>query len=321
MKIATLTSGGDAPGMNAALRAIVRVAESHGHEVLGVRHGYQGLLLGDARQLGSRDVGNILQKGGTLLRTSRCQEFLAEEGLRRAAGFLVERQVDALVAIGGDGTFRGCADLARFWNGRILGVPGTIDNDVYGTDRTIGFETAVTTAMDALDKIRDTAEAHERFFLVEVMGRHAGFIALEVAINGGAEEVMVPEIQPDLQAVCDRLCAGKAAGKTSSLIVVAEGAYPGGAQAVADRLRALSGNEYRICILGHVQRGGAPTAGDRLLATRLGAAAVEAAFAGKSGVMVGVQKGDIALTPFAETFGLKKDLDKALLGLIPRLSR
>lgn len=320
MKIATLTSGGDAPGMNAALRAIVRVAESHGHEVLGVRCGYHGLLQGDVRRLGSRDVGNILQKGGTLLHTSRCKEFLAEDGLRRAAGFLVEQEVDALIAIGGDGTFRGCADLARFWNGRILGVPGTIDNDVYGTDRTIGFDTAVTTAMEALDKIRDTAEAHERFFLVEVMGRHAGFIALEVGITGGAEEILVPEIPPDLQAVCDRLCAGKLAGKTSSLIVVAEGAYPGGAQSVADKLRTLSGNEYRICILGHVQRGGHPTAGDRLLATRLGAAAVEAAMAGRSGEMVGDRNGEIAFTSFAETVGRKKSLDKALLGLIPRLS-
>lgn len=271
MRIATLTSGGDAPGMNAAIRTIVRVSDSLGHEVIGVRRGFHGLVDGEARPLGSRDVGNILQKGGTLLHTSRCREFLEEEGMRKAARFLEAQGVGALIAIGGDGTFRGCDDFAKHWNGIMLGVPGTIDNDVYGTDRTIGFDTAVTTAIEAMDKIRDTAEAHERFFLIEVMGRHAGFIALEAGITGGAEEILVPEAPPDLQAVCERLGAGRRAGKTSSLIVVAEGAYPGGAQAVADKLRTLSGNEYRICILGHIQRGGMPTAGDRLLATRLGA--------------------------------------------------
>jgi 6-phosphofructokinase 1 len=320
MKFATLTSGGDAPGMNAALRAIVRVAESHGHEVLGVQRGYHGLLDGDCRKLGSRDVGNILQKGGTILRTSRCREFLVEEGLRRAAQFLDAQGVDALLAIGGDGTFRGCVDLARHWRGRILGLPGTIDNDLFGTDRTIGFDTAVTTAMEALDKIRDTAEAHERFFLVEVMGRHAGFIALEVGLTGGAEEILVPEYPPNLKAVCDRLCAGRAAGKTSSLIVVAEGAYAGGAQAVAETLRTLSGNEYRICILGHLQRGGMPTAGDRLLATKLGAYAVEAALTGANGVMVGELKGGLALTSLVETFNKKKELGGGLFDLVRRLS-
>lgn len=292
MRIATLTSGGDAPGMNAAIRAIVRVAESHGHEVMGVHRGYHGLLDGDCRKLGSRDVGNILQKGGTILHTTRCREFLAEEVQRRAAQFLESQGVDALLAIGGDGTFRGCVDLARHWNGRIIGIPGTIDNDLNGTDRTIGFDTAVTTAVEALDKIRDTAEAHERFFLVEVMGRHAGFIALEVGLTGGAEEILVPEVPSDLQAVCDRLCAGRAAGKKSSLIVVAEGAQPGGAQTVADILRTLSGNEYRVCILGHIQTGGSPTTSDRLLATRLGSFAVETALSQEIGVMVGETKGD-----------------------------
>jgi 6-phosphofructokinase 1 len=306
--------------MNAAIRAIVRVAESHGHEVLGVQRGYHGLLDGNGRRLGSRDVGNILQKGGTILRTSRCREFLEEQGLRKAADYLDTQKVNALLAIGGDGTFRGCVDLARFWNGQVIGLPGTIDNDLFGTDRTIGFDTAVNTAMEALDKIRDTAEAHERFFLVEVMGRHAGFIALEVGITGGAEEILVPEQTPDLQAVCDRLCEGKKLGKASSLIVVAEGAYPGGAQAVADKLRTLSGNEYRICILGHVQRGGMPTASDRMLATRLGAGAVEAALAGDTGVMIGELGWNRSLIPLRETFERKKELDPGLLALTPRLA-
>lgn len=315
-----LTSGGDAPGMNACLRSIVRVATSLGHEVLGAKRGFQGLIDGDFKSLGPRDVSNCIQRGGTLIHTSRCEEFRTEAGVRKAAAQLHARNVDFLLAIGGDGTFHGCVELGKVWSGGILGLPGTIDNDLWGTDYTIGFDTAVNTALEYIDKIRDTAESHERFFLVEVMGRHAGFIALEVGITGGAEEILVPEATTDLQAVCDRLCAGKAQGKTSSLIIVAEGAYPGGVKAVAEELKMRSGNEYRLCVLGHVQRGGSPTAADRLLGTRLGAFSVEAALEGASGKMVGEVGGKPVLVELLDTFEKKKPLDRWMAGLVRRFS-
>jgi 6-phosphofructokinase 1 len=265
-------------------------------------------------------VSNIVQRGGTVLRTSRCPEFAAPEGLKRAAETLRAHSVDALIAIGGNGTLTGCAALAEHWDGQILGLPGTIDNDLYGTDETIGYDTAVTTALGAIDKIRDTAESHERFFLVEVMGRDAGFIALQVALGGGAEEVLVPEEAADLPAMVARLQKGRRAGKTSSIIVVAEGAYPGGAAAVAAEMRGLSGDDYRVSVLGYVQRGGSPTARDRLLATRLGAYAVRAAIAGETGKMAGVAGGNLVLVPFADAVGRKKDLDRDLLALARRLA-
>ncbi|MEO6098152.1 MAG: ATP-dependent 6-phosphofructokinase [Fibrobacteria bacterium] len=319
-RFSVLTSGGDAPGMNACLRSIVRVATSLGHEVLGARRGFQGLIDGDFISLGPRDVSNCIQRGGTLIHTSRCEEFRTEAGILKAASQLKARNVDALLAIGGDGTFRGCVELGKVWSGKILGLPGTIDNDLWGTDYTIGFDTAVNTALESIDKIRDTAESHERFFLVEVMGRHSGFIALEVGITGGAEEILVPEESPDLQAVCYRLCAGKTQGKTSSLIIVAEGAYPGGVKAVAEELKKLSGNEYRLCVLGHVQRGGSPTAADRLLGTRLGAFSVEAALEGASGKMVGEVGGKPVLVDLLDTFEKKKSLDRWIAGLVRRFS-
>lgn len=320
MRFAVLTSGGDAPGMNAALRGVVREACSLGHVVLGVRRGYYGLLQEDLHPLGPRDVSNILQRGGTFLRTSRCPEFAAPEGLKKAAETLRAHSVDALIAVGGNGTLTGCMALAEHWDGQILGLPGTIDNDLYGTDETIGYDTAVTTALDAIDKIRDTAESHERYFLVEVMGRDAGFIALQVALGGGAEEVLVPEETPDLPAMLARLQKGKRAGKTSSIIVVAEGAHPGGATAVAEELRKLGGDDYRVSVLGHIQRGGTPTARERMLATRLGAHAVRAAIAGETGKMAGVAAGELVLVPFADAVGKKKDLDRDLLALARRLA-
>jgi 6-phosphofructokinase 1 len=288
--------------------------------VLGVQRGYYGLLNEDLHPLGPRDVSNIVQRGGTVLRTSRCPEFAAPEGLKRAAETLRAHSVDALIAIGGNGTLTGCAALAEHWDGQILGLPGTIDNDLYGTDETIGYDTALTTALGAIDKIRDTAESHERFFLVEVMGRDAGFIALQVALGGGAEEVLVPEEAADLPAMVARLQKGRRAGKTSSIIVVAEGAYPGGAAAVAAEMRGLSGDDYRVSVLGYVQRGGSPTARDRLLATRLGAYAVRAAIAGETGKMAGVAGGNLVLVPFADAVGRKKDLDRDLLALARRLA-
>jgi 6-phosphofructokinase 1 len=319
LRFAVLTSGGDAPGMNAALRGIVREASSTGHVVLGVQRGYQGLLQEDLHPLGPRDVSNILQRGGTFLRTSRCPEFATPEGVRKAADVLRAHSVDALIAIGGNGTLTGCMRLAEVWDGQILGLPGTIDNDLYGTDETIGYDTAVTTALDAIDKIRDTAEAHERHFLVEVMGRDAGFIALQAALCGGAEEVLVPEDPVDFDAIVERLRRGKRAGKTSSILVVAEG-VEGGAGAVAEKLHALTGEDYRVSVLGHMQRGGSPTARDRMLATRLGAYAVRAALAGETGKMAGEAGGQLVLVPFADAVGKKKDLDRDLLALARRLA-
>lgn len=320
LRFAVLTSGGDAPGMNAALRGVVREACSLGHVVLGVQRGYHGLLHEELHPLGARDVSNIVQRGGTVLRTSRCPEFATPEGLKAAADTLRAHAVDALIAIGGNGTLSGCMELEKEWDGQVIGLPGTIDNDLCGTDETIGYDTAVTTALDAIDKIRDTAESHERYFLVEVMGRHAGFIALEVALCGGAEEVLVPEDPVDVQATCDRLHKGRRSGKTSSIVVVAEGAYPGGATGLAEEMRKLTGDDYRVSVLGHMQRGGAPSAHDRLLATRLGAFAVRSAIQGETGKMAGDTGGRLVLTPLAEAVGTKKDLDRELLALARRLA-
>lgn len=320
IRIAVLTSGGDAPGMNAALRGVVREACYLGHHVLGVQRGYYGLLEPDFRPLGPRDVSNILQRGGTFLHTSRCPEFQTHEGILKAAANLRTHHIDALIAIGGNGTLQGCMALEKEWDGKVIGLPGTIDNDLYGTDETIGYDTAVSTALDAIDKIRDTAMSHERFFLIEVMGRDSGFIALQVGLNGGAEEILVPEEPVDLQAIYTRFRAGKKSGKTSSILVVAEGAYPGGAAAVAKDLQKLSGDEYRICVLGHLQRGGSPTARDRLLATSLGAFAVRAAVTGETGKMAGEAAGKMVLIPFADAVGKKKELDRELLDLARRLA-
>ncbi len=306
--------------MNAAVRGVVREACSLGHVVLGVQRGYYGLLKEELHPLGPRDVSNIVQRGGTVLRTSRCPEFGTPEGLASAAETLRAHAVDALIAIGGNGTLTGCMALQEVWDGIVLGLPGTIDNDLYGTEETIGYDTAVTTALEAIDKIRDTAESHERYFLVEVMGRHAGFIALQVALCGGAEEVLVPEDPVDLKATCDRLHRGRKAGKTSSIVVVAEGAFPGGAPALAEEMRKITGDDYRVSVLGHMQRGGSPTARDRLLATRLGAYAVRSAMAGETGKMAGEAGGEMVLVPFADAVGKKKELDRELLALARRLA-
>jgi 6-phosphofructokinase 1 len=229
-------------------------------------------------------------------------------------------EVDALILIGGDGTFRGGMDLAKVWPGQIIGIPGTIDNDLDGTDRTIGFDTAVNTALEAIDKIRDTADSHERFFLVEVMGRHSGFIAMEVGLTGGAEEIILPDEPLLLKRVCQRLAEGKNRGKTSSIIVVAEGACKGGAYALAEKLKKASGNEYRVCVLGHIQRGGSPTAADRLLASKLGAYAVDAIERGESLVMTGEIRGKLTLTPFDDTRKIRKTIEPFLKDLARALA-
>lgn len=314
-----MTSGGDAPGMNAAIRAVVRVARGHGFRVLGFHRGYEGILQEQFQEMDARSVSNIVHRGGTILKTARSKEFLTLAGRKKAARNLDRLGIRALVLIGGDGTFRGAIDLAKIWKGQLIGIPGTIDNDLYGTDFTLGFDTAVNTAVEAIDKVRDTADSHERFFLIEVMGRHSGHIAVAVGFATGAEEILIPEERVDMRAMCERLCAGRRRGKTSSIIVVAEG-VKGGAYRVAEELKKLSKNEYRVCILGHIQRGGSPTAADRLLATKLGGYAVDLLRRGQTGVMAGEVCGKLVATPFRRGTQHMKKLDDYLLKLHSRLS-
>jgi 6-phosphofructokinase 1 len=308
MRVGVFCSGGDSPGMNACVRAVVRTAVSAGHEVVGMFRGYQGLLDEDffidrdgRPCMGLRSVSNIIGRGGTILRSSRSKEFRTDVGVKKAAELLRKHKIDALVPIGGDGTFRGCIELAKHWGGKIVGCPGTIDNDLCGADFTIGFHTAVATAVDAIDKLRDTAESHERMFLVEVMGRHSGYIALYSALAGGAEIACLPETVTDLPAIVCHMAELKKRGKSSLIVVVAEGDEAGG----ADKLQAAiyaSGCAFegRAVNLGHLQRGGSPVVADRILATRLGDFAVRAILEGKTGVMAGEADGKLVLLPFEQ---------------------
>jgi 6-phosphofructokinase 1 len=290
-RIGVLTSGGDGPGMNAAIRSIVRYAVFHKLEVMGIFRGYYGLINEELKLLNHRSVSNIINHGGTILKTARCAEFLTEEGQRRAVEVIKNNQIDGLVLIGGDGTYRGGIQLVKKWHIPCIGVPGTIDNDLNGTDSTIGSDTAVNTALEAIDKIRDTATSMERLFVVEVMGRESGFIALEVAMAGGAEEVLLPEHKYDFEAMCHEIVDGNIRGKVSWIIIVAEGAAKG--EDVAKRITEITDLETRVVVLGHVQRGGNPTARDRVLGTRLGAEAVKLLMAGEAGKAVGVISDDI----------------------------
>jgi 6-phosphofructokinase 1 len=319
-KIAVLTSGGDAPGMNACVRSVVRCAIAMEMEVVGIRRGYSGLLEGDMLPLGPRSVSHILERGGTFLDSSRCEEMKTSEGMQKAIDRLHKEEIEGLVAIGGDGTFRGAAILSKESGIKVVGVPGTIDNDVFGTDYTIGFDTAVNTAVEALDRIRDTAESHNRLFFIEVMGRNRGFIALAVGIAGGADEILIPEINTNLQLLADSLMKHFKAGKDSSLVVVAEGDTPGGVQAIADKVGLFTGMEYRVVALGHIQRGGSPTANDRILASELGAAAVTALVGRGSGCMVGKLGSDICHTPLEETWTREKELDMSKLRMLQILA-
>jgi 6-phosphofructokinase 1 len=320
-KVGLLTSGGDAPGMNAAIRSVVRVASDRGWTVLGFRRGFTGLIEGDFVELAPRAVANILQHGGTVLKTARSEEFRTEAAQERARALLESHGVSGLVTIGGDGTFRGAHELARIYRGSVVGVPATIDNDVFGSDETIGFDTALNTALDAIDRIRDTASSHERIFLVEVMGRHSGFIALAVGTAGGAEEIFVPEVSTDLDECCARLVEANRRGKAMSILVVAEGEHEGDAFVVAEKVKARTGFEPRVTVLGHIQRGGPPTARDRILATKLGAYAIDVIAADKTDVMVGEVRGELVATPLSESVTRKKPLDPYLLRLIPVLAR
>ena len=319
--IAVLTSGGDAPGMNAAIRAVVRTAIHFGHDVWGIERGYAGLLDGKFVKMEASSVANIIQRGGTILRTARSEEFMKKDGRAKAAEELSHREIDSLVCIGGDGTFRGANALSQEHGIAVIGIPGTIDNDVAFTDMTIGYDTAVNTALDAIDRIRDTAAAHDRFFVVEVMGRNSGHIALNVGLAGGAEYIFMPEVKTDLNLVVQKLARSRARGKTSSILVAAEGKKAGDAYALAENLSKRVGTEFRVVILGHTQRGGSPTAKDRLLATRMGAAAVFALTEGRSDVMIGEVANKIQETPLMEVVKAKKKPDLQLFELAEILSK
>ena len=312
-KIAVLTSGGDSPGMNAATMATARSAIAKGIEVIGIMRGFEGLLDGDFRSLGPRDVGGIIHRGGTILQTARSARFMEPEWQDRAAGNLLEAGIQGLVVIGGDGSFRG-ADELRKRGIAIAGIPGTIDNDIAGTDLTIGFRTAVETALDAVMRLRDTASSHDRLFIVEVMGRRSGFLALDVAVAGGAEAVIVPEVQFTLGKLIDRLHEARRKGKTHSLIVLAEGVMP--AQDLRDRIQDTAGYDARVTVLGHIQRGGSPCAVDIILASRMGAAAVDALTAGKSGFMTALRDNAIDLPALSVSWETRKPLDPEMMRLV-----
>ncbi|WP_153556433.1 ATP-dependent 6-phosphofructokinase [Roseimaritima sediminicola] len=328
MRIGVLCSGGDAPGMNACLRAVVRSAISAGHDVIGLRHGYQGLsqegLVNDSESawtLDARSVAHIVQHGGTMLHSSRCQSFASQAGRERAAENLRRLGIDALIPIGGDGTLRGAAELAAIWTGQIIGCPATIDNDVIGTDFTIGFSTAVETAVNCIDKLRDTAESHQRLFLVEVMGRHSGYLALYTAVAAGAEVACVPEVPVDAKAIVELVSELKRRGKQSFIVVVSEGGEQGGAAALSRQLEQ-AGCEFptRSVALGHIQRGGTPTPADRILGTQLGDFAVQSILDGATGMMAGQIDGELVLSPLARSIEEHKPLPNDLVELLRRMS-
>jgi len=321
-RIGIFTSGGDAPGMNACIRAAVRRACAEGLDVVGIRRGYAGMIEGDFVEMDRQSVSNILQQGGTILKSARSEAFMTPEGRAEAAGRLRAEGIGALVAIGGDGTLQGATHLASEHGVVVVGCPGTIDNDLFGTDETIGFDTALNTALESIDKIRDTADAHNRLFLVEVMGRDSGFIALACGIGGGAELVLIPEMMTDVDEIRAQIYELMASQQRSSIVVVAEGDDLGGAHMIAEALRAdpdFARVDLRVAVLGHIQRGGSPTARDRVLASRLGAAAVEALLDGHDGVMVGVVNNDLKLTPMRNVWSRKKEIDYDLLGLAKQL--
>ena len=320
-RIGVLTSGGDAPGMNAAIRAVVRAAIFNGCEAYGIYDGYEGLIEGNMKRLESHDVSNIIQRGGTILKTARSAEFRTVEGRAKAYEQMKQNGLDALVVIGGDGTFSGARLLCQEHNVPVVGVPGTIDNDLYGTDYTIGYDTAVNTVVDAVDKIRDTASSHNRLFFIEVMGRDAGFIALRSAVATGAEAVVVPEIETDVNDLSKFLEHDYKPHKSSGIVIVAEGDKSGGAYTIADKI-SKKHPEYdvRVTVLGHIQRGGSPSAFDRVMASTLGVAAVDALLDDQTSIMVGIMNKDTVHVPFNKAIKNSKPLNHNLLGLTEILS-
>jgi 6-phosphofructokinase 1 len=319
--IGILTSGGDAPGMNAAIRAVTRSAIFSGFAVKGIYRGYKGLITDEIVEFKTQNVSNIIQMGGTILKTARCKEFETPEGRQLAYDVLQREGIDALVVIGGDGSLTGARIFATEYNFPIVGLPGTIDNDLYGTDRTIGYDTALNTIMQCVDKIRDTATSHERLFFVEVMGRDAGFLALNGAIASGAEAAIIPEISTEVDQLSELIKNGFRKSKNSSIVLVAESPITGGAMAMAERVK----NEYpqydvRVTILGHLQRGGSPSAVDRILASRMGAAAIDALLEDQRNVMIGIANDEIVYVPFSKAIKKDKPINRDLLNTLRRLS-
>lgn len=311
-RIAVLTSGGDAPGMNAAIRAVTRKGLYHGCEVIGVLRGYQGLIGGEFQRLGLNSVGGIISRGGTMLKTARSEDFKTPEGFGRALRNLEENDVDGLVVIGGDGSMAGARKLAEAGLPTLV-IPATIDNDMAGTEYTLGFDTALNTIVDAVNKIRDTVSSHERVAVVEVMGRHSGNLAVQAGIACGAEVILIPEIPADLDAICDGLVKGKNRGKLHSIVLVAEGA--GRAQDVADQIKARTSFAAPITVLGYIQRGGSPSATDNIVGSRMGAAAVDCVMSGEWNRLIAMRGGAVTPVPYEEAAGFRLTVDRSLYEL------
>jgi 6-phosphofructokinase 1 len=320
-RIGVFSSGGDAPGMNAAIRAVVRTASYYDLHVYGVYRGYEGMIEGQIERLEKGDVANIIHRGGTILKTARSEKFCTKEGRKEAYDALVANEIDALIAIGGDGTFTGAKIFYEEYGMPVVGIPGTIDNDLYGTDYTIGFDTAVNTAIEAVDRIRDTADSHSRLFFVEVMGRDTGYIALNTGIGSGAGAILIPESSIDVDTLVSHLEKTAKRQKLFSLIIVAEGNENGSAQKLAEQFRSRF-PEYdpKVTIIGHLQRGGAPSAIDRLIASRMGFTAVESVMKGKTNVMIGIENDKMVLVPFEDAISKNKEINHELLKLAEILS-
>lgn len=314
-KIAVLTSGGDSPGMNAAIRSVVRTCAFHNIQCIGIYRGYQGMIEGDFIEMGPRTVHNIINKGGTILKSARSKEFMTAEGRKKAHAALVNAEIDGFVVIGGDGSFTGAEIFNKEFQFPVMGIPGTIDNDIFGTSHTLGYDTALNTVIECIDKIRDTASSHNRLFFVEVMGRDAGHIALNAGIGAGAEEILIPEEDLGLERLLESLRKSKASGKSSSIVVIAEGDKIGkNVFELKDYVETnLPEYEVRVSVLGHMQRGGSPSCFDRVLASRLGVKAVESLMEGKSNFMVGMINDKVALTPLLKAIKGKTEIDRELL--------
>ena len=320
-KIGVLTSGGDSPGMNACIRAVIRTGIYHGLEMFGIMRGFSGMVEDDIVRMESRSVANIIQRGGTILKTSRCKEFFDPEGRKKAYENLKKRGIDGLIILGGDGSFRGAQIFSHEFDIPCIGLPGTIDKDIAGTDFTIGFDTAVNTAVDAIDKIRDTAEAHDRLFIIEVMGRDAGYIALHSGIATGAENILIPERKTEIETVISQLAEKEKRQKLVNLIVVAEGEEFGGANEIGKYIKSrLPLMEIRVCILGHIQRGGSPSCFDRLIASRMGYHAVESLIEGRHNVFVGIVNNKINYIPLDEAIKKKQKISEEWLKIVKILA-
>lgn len=318
-KAGVLTSGGDSPGMNACLRSVVRVGTNLGLEVTGIRHGFSGLIENDMEILKMLDVDGIMDRGGTILQSRRCEEFKTEEGQEKALQVIEDHGLEGLIIIGGDGSFRGAQKLHQK-GVSVIGVPATIDNDIYGTEMAVGVDTALNTVVHSVNMIRDTATSHERAFVIEVMGRESGYIALMAGLAGGAEEILVPEMDFDLDDVAEKIVRGQKRGKQHSIIVVAEGVLKNAGHTVANYIERKIGYEVRVTVLGHLQRGGSPTAFDRILSSRLGAEAIERLASGESGIMVAWQKSRIKSVKLSDALDEDKEIDKKLYELAKILS-